>query len=143
MLRSLDEQIRAILGPDLDAWIVSQLPPGVNMQERGFGDFISATACEVHAFAQRHGVPLGYFWMQGHAPAYKNDRVVVEAEGAGWKSYYTERGEISDLRQFATFEEALMAGVQQLMHDLWIRLNHRQWSAQGMQPPFPPLPEAR
>jgi hypothetical protein len=121
------EQIAAILGESTVLWASAQLPPGDDLADHQYPDFISVTPDEVVAHVLAHGFDPRRVWTPKDPPVQKDDRLVVEPKGAGWTTYYTERGDRDDERTYDTREEAVRDAVMRLLEHAWTSLGVRYW----------------
>ncbi len=124
---SKPEQIAAILQDNTVPWATKQLPQGDDLDDHEYADFISVTPDEVVDHVLAHGFDPRTVWTPNDPPAQKSDRIVVEPKGAGWTTYYTERGDVDDERTHGTRDEAVRDAVMRLLDRAWTSLNVRFW----------------
>jgi hypothetical protein len=128
---SAEDQILAILGPDIFKWAVASLPEGVSIDDVRHRDLISVTERDVSAYVLAHGFDTRVV----AEDAVVDDRICIVASGHLWRVFYTERGVVSDESAFPSKEEARAEVVGRLMRLSRVMLNHRYWHAHGLEFP--------
>ena len=128
---SAEDQILAILGPDIFKWAVRSLPEGVAIDDVRHRDLISVTESDVLAHVIAHGFDNRVV----AEDAVVDDRVCIVASGHRWRVFYTERGKVSDESAFPSKHEARAEVVRRLMRLSRIMLNSRYWHAHGLEFP--------
>ena len=128
---SAEEQIAAILGPNIFRWAASRLPKGVSLDDVRFRDLISVTENDVRAHVTHHGFDSRVV----AEDAVMDDRICIVHSGASWRVFYTERGKASAEAQFESKDSASADVVRRLMRLARINLNSRYWHAHGL--PYP------
>lgn len=139
-MRSAEEQIEALLRGGVGAWAAEQLDSPGDFDDRDFFDFISVSVDDVVGHVMAHGAPSGAVWLPGHDPVERDDRYVVESDGAAWKVYYAARNRERDRRVFARYDDAVRDAVMRVFDDAWVTLSHNYWHAHHPElerlPPF-------
>jgi hypothetical protein len=138
-MRSKTEQIEHILRKDTETWARSQLAAGQSLADFKYTDFISATPDEVVAHVLANGFDPSAVWTPGEPNSEKDDKLVVEPQGAQWVCYYIERGVRSEERTFDSREDAVRDAVMRLLDAAWTMLNHRYWHR--YHPTLPRMPD--
>ena len=126
-MRSKTEQIEQILRGNTEPWARSQLAPGEKLEDFQYSDFISVTPDEVVAHVLANGFDPSTVWTPKDPPSDKDERIVVEPEGAKWTCYYSERGGRSDEQTWDTQADAVRDAVMRLLSAAWSALNVRYW----------------
>lgn len=126
-----EEQILAILGPDVFKWAVKSLPDGVDIDDVRYRDLISVTEDDLFSHVAAHGFDQRVV----AEDSVVDDCICFVRSANGWRVFYTERGNVSDESMFQSKQEAIREVVRRLMHLARIMLNHRYWHAHNL--PFP------
>jgi hypothetical protein len=126
-----DEQIVAILGPDVFKWAVRSLPDGVDIDDVRFRDLISVTEEDLLAHVTSHGFDQRVVAEN----AVVDDHICIVQADTGWRVFYTERGIVSEEAMFGSRDEARHEVVRRLMRLARIMLNHRYWHAHNLEFP--------
>jgi hypothetical protein len=120
-----EDQIRAILGPNIFRWAEEQLPPDASIDDFRFSDLVSVTEEDVFAYVQDHGFDPRVV-AERDAAKYADDRICLVPEPDGrFRVYYTERGIRSDERVLPSEVAARRWIVHDLIKSARISLNHR------------------
>lgn len=122
-MQSKTEQIQQILRRNTQKWARSLLPPGEDMADYQYSDFISVTPDEVVAYVLANGFDPRGVWTHNDPPHEQDDKLVVEPQDGKWVCYYIERDNHSDERTWDTQEEAVRDAVMRLMKAAWTTLN--------------------
>lgn len=116
-----DEQIAAVLGPNIFQWAVRSLPAGVQIDDVRYCDLISVTEDDVFAHVATHGFDPRVVVED----AVFDDRTCIVASALGWRVFYTERGQVSQEATFESKAEARREAVRRQMQLAQIILDHR------------------
>lgn len=126
-MRSRDEQIEHLLGESTWAWACEQLPRGVSIDDRQYGDFISVTPDEVLAHVLAQGFDPRIVWTPRDPPEQRDERLAIEPRDGQWSVHFAERGTRRDERLWLDPQDAVRDVVMRLLHRAWVTLNHRYW----------------
>ncbi len=111
---------------------MSQLPPGVSIDDVTFTDLISVTRADVDGWVEQHGFGTS---------AVRDDRydgaeaLYLLPEDGGWVVFYSERGARSMEQRFTSRAEARRWVVDHLYDSARTSLNHRWWHAHPLERP--------
>lgn len=137
-MADVEEQIRAILGPDVFRWTLERLPPGRSIDDVRFRDLISVSEDDVLEYVRRNGFD-GRVVAERDAARGADDRICMIPEADGrWLVYYIERGLKSDERVLPSEADARRHIVRTLLKSVRISLNHRYRLAHPDEPLPPP-----
>jgi hypothetical protein len=123
-----EEQILAILGPNIFKWAVESLPEGVRIDDVRYRDLVSVTEDDVFS----HVAARCFDRRVVAEDAELDNRICILNSAHGWRVFFTERGHVSNESLFQTKEEAKRDVVRQLMHLARMILNHRYWHAHDL-----------